>query len=787
MKETEKSTIEDIDQEVPPVLPVLPLKRIVLFPAMVLPIAVEKEHHIKLIEDALNKDKLIGVFLSKVPENPKADDIEDYGTMGSIIRMIKVPDGSIRVLAQGLKRIRIKEIIQEEPYISARIEKVEDETTNDEEIEPFKNKLLNIFKEFVDYSPYLPDEITTVALNIDNPSNLADFISGNLKIDLKARQELLQIKDVKERYEKLTNLLSDDLARAKVQGEISGKVQKELTDIQRKAILREQLKEIKKELGEEDATAIQIKEYKERIEKAQMSKEAEETATSEIKRLEMIPPHSPEYNVIRNYLDWLCDLPWNEKTEDNLDIRKAERILNEDHHDLQDVKERIIEFLSVRKLKNDAKGPIICLVGPPGVGKTSIGQSIARALGRRFTRLSLGGVHDEAEIRGHRRTYIGALPGRIIQHLKRLKTKNPIFMLDEVDKIGKDFRGDPASALLEVLDPEQNDTFRDNYLEVAFDLSSIMFITTANISDTIPPPLLDRMEIIRMPGYTAPDKFKIANKYLVPRRIKENGLTKKQIIFTNRAINKIINNYTREAGVRNLEREIGKVCRKIAKKVAKEEGKKFKINEKTLEDYLGPIKFRGKLKEEKASVGVATGLAWTPAGGMIHFVEATIMPGKESLILTGNLGEVLQESAKAALSHIKSNTTTFNIDSDRFEKKDIHIHIPEGAIPKDGPSAGITLSVALISILTEKPVSPDYAMTGEITLRGKVLPIGGVKEKVLAAKMAGIKNIILPEDNEKDLTDIPDEYKKGLKFHFVNKIEDAVGLAIPKLKLKEKK
>jgi ATP-dependent Lon protease len=421
------------------------------------------------------------------------------------------------------------------------------------------------------------------------------------------------------------------------------------------------------------------------------------------------------------------------------------------------------------------------------VGKTSIGQSIARALGRKFTRLSLGGVHDEAEIRGHRRTYIGALPGRIIQHLKRLKTKNPIFMLDEVDKIGKDFRGDPASALLEVLDPEQNDTFRDNYLEVAFDLSSIMFITTANITDTIPPPLLDRMEIIRMPGYTAPDKFKIANKYLVPRRIAENGLTKKQITFTSKAINKIINNYTREAGVRNLEREIGKVCRKIAKKVAKEEGKNFKIDEKTLEDYLGPIRFRGTIKEDKASIGVATGLAWTPAGGMIHFVEATIMPGKETLTLTGQLGEVLQESAKAALSHIKSNTATFNIDPERFKQKDIHIHIPEGAIPKDGPSAGITLSVALISILTEKPVSPDYAMTGEITLRGKVLPIGGVKEKVLAAKMAGIRNIILPGDNEKDLIDIPDEYKKRLKFHFVNKIEDAVGLAIPKLKLKEKK
>ncbi len=787
MQETENAPIEELELEVPPVLPILPLRKIVLFPAMVLPIAVEKEHHIKLIEDALNKDKLMGVFLSKVPENPKAEDIEKYGTMGSIIRMIKVPDGSIRVLAQGLKRIKIQSIIQEKPYISAKIEKVEDAPVSEEEIEPVKNKLLNIFKEFVDYSPYLPDEITTVALNIDNTSNLADFISGNLKIDLAARQELLQMRDVKQRYEKLINLLSDDLARAKVQGEISGKVQKELTDIQRKAILREQLREIKKELGEEDAVAIQIKEYKDRIRKAKMSKEAEETATSELERLEMIPPHSPEFNVIRNYLDWLCDLPWKKKTKDNMDIKKAERILNEDHHDLQDVKERIIEFLSVRKLKNDAKGPIICLVGPPGVGKTSIGQSIARALGRKFTRLSLGGVHDEAEIRGHRRTYIGALPGRIIQHIKRLKTKNPVFMLDEVDKIGTDFRGDPASALLEVLDPEQNNTFRDNFLEVAFDLSSIMFITTANITDTIPPPLLDRMEVIRMPGYITPDKFKIANKYLVPRRIKENGLNKKQIEFTDGAINKIISSYTREAGVRNMEREIGKVCRKIAKKIAKEEGKKFKINEKTLEDYLGPIRFRGKQKEDTASVGVATGLAWTPAGGIIHFVEATLMQGKGDLILTGQLGDVLKESARAALSYIKSNASIFNIENDRFINKDIHIHIPEGAIPKDGPSAGITLSVALISIFSEKPVSPDYAMTGEITLRGKVLPIGGVKEKVLAAKMAGINNIILPQDNEKDLVEIAEEYKKGLKFYFVNRIEKAVKLAIPNLKLKAKK
>lgn len=786
MQKTEKVSLEELDYQIPPTIPILPLKKIVLFPAMVLPIAVEKEHHIQLIEDALNKDKLMGVFLSKVPENPSPEEIEEYGTAGSIIRMIKVPDGSIRVLVQGLKRIKIKNVTQEEPYIMAKVEEVEDAPVNEDEIEPVKNKLLNIFKEFVDYSPYLPDEITTVALNIEDPSNLADFISGNLKIALKARQGLLKTKDVKKRYETLIDILSDNLAKAKVQGEITGKVQKELTESQRKAILRQQLKEIKKELGEEDAVAVQVKEYKEKIEKAKMSEEAEETAKNELERMEMIPPQSPEYTVIRNYLDWLCELPWQKKTKDNMEIKDAERILDEDHHDLDDVKERIIEFLSVRKLKKDAKGPIICLVGPPGVGKTSVGQSIARALGRKFTRLSLGGIHDEAEIRGHRRTYIGALPGRIIQHLKRLGTKNPIFMLDEVDKIGKDFRGDPASALLEVLDPEQNNTFRDNFLEVAFDLSSIMFITTANITDTIPAPLLDRMEVIRMPGYIAPDKFKIAAKYLVPRRIEESGLSKKQIKFTDKALKKIIKNYTREAGVRNLEREIGKVCRKVAKKVAKGEEKGVKITDESLEEYLGPIKFRGVVKEEKPAIGVATGLAWTSAGGKIHFVEATAMPGDGGLTLTGQLGDVLKESAKAALSYIKSNASIFNVKTDKISNKDVHIHIPEGAIPKDGPSAGITLSVALISLFTEQSVSPDYGMTGEITLRGKVLPIGGVKEKVLAAKMAGIDNIIMPSDNEKDLTEIPEEHKKGLNFHFIDRIEEAAKLAIPDLKIENK-
>ena len=778
-------SFEDLDIKVPKVVPVLPLSKVVLFPALVLPIAVEKEHHIKLIEDALNKDKLIGLFLSKVEKNPKPNEIEEYGTIASIIRMIKVPDGTIRVLVQGLRRIKIIKILQEKPYIVAEIAEIKESLVNKDEIEPIKNKLLKNFQEFVEYSPYIPEEIATIVINIEDDSHLADFIAGNSRISPEESQKLLETLDLKKRYELLTNIISENLDRVKVQGEISGKVQKELSDIQRKAILREQLKAIKEELGEEDSASALVKEYEKKIKESGMSDEAGKAANDELERLKIIPPQSAEYNVIRNYLDWLCDLPWSKMTEDNYDINKAEKILNEDHHDLDDVKMRIIEFLSVRKLKKDVKGPILCFVGPPGVGKTSLGQSIARALNRKFIRTSLGGIHDEAEIRGHRRTYVGALPGRIIQSLKRIGSKNPVFMIDEIDKVGKDFRGDPASALLEVLDPEQNNSFRDNFLDVAFDLSKIMFITTANMTDTIPPPLLDRMEVIRIPGYTVEDKYKIATNYLTPRQIKENGLTKSHIKFTKGAINKITTNYTREAGVRNLEREIGKICRKVASKVAKEENGRYEITEDILEEYLGPIKFRMEEKEQAPAIGIATGLVYTPSGGQILFVEATMMKGKGNLILTGQLGEVLQESAKAALSYIKANASIFNIDAEELSNKDIHIHIPEGATPKEGPSAGITLSIALISLFTNKPVSMDYGMTGEITLRGKVLPIGGIKEKVLAAKRAGINNLILPLENKKDLVEIPEYQKKGLNFIFIDRIEEAARAVITDLKIKE--
>jgi len=775
-------SFEDLDIKVPEVIPVLPLSKVVLFPALVLPIAVEKEHHKKLIEDALNKDKLIGLFLSKVEKDPRPDEIEEYGTIASIIRMIKVPDGTIRVLVQGLRRIKIEKILQEKPYITAQISEIKETPVEEDELEPIKNNLLKIFQEYVEHSPYIPEEIATIAINIEDNSNLVDFIAGNSRISSNNGQKLLETVNLMKRYELLNNILSENLDRIKVQGEISGKVQKELSDFQRKAILREQLKAIKEELGEEDSQTALVKEYEKKIKESEMSEEADKAAEEELERLKIIPVQSAEYNVIRNYLDWLVELPWNKMTEDNHDIKKAEKILNEDHHDLDDVKMRIVEFLAVRKLKKDVKGPILCFVGPPGVGKTSLGQSIARALNRKFIRTSLGGIHDEAEIRGHRRTYVGALPGRIIQSLKRIGSKNPVFMLDEIDKVGKDFRGDPASALLEVLDPEQNNSFRDNFLDVSFDLSSIMFITTANITDTIPSPLLDRMEVIRIPGYTVEDKYKIAKQYLVPRQIGENGLNGNQIKFSKDAINKITTNYTREAGVRNLEREIEKICRKVASKIAKEENGRYEITEDVIEDYLGPIKFRMEEKEQAPSVGVATGLSWTAAGGQILFVESTMMKGKGNLILTGKLGEMLQESAKAALSYIKANANIFNIDSKVFSDKDIHIHIPEGAIPKDGPSAGITLTVSLISLFSNKPVSHEYGMTGEITLRGKVLPIGGVKEKVLAAKRAGISNLILPRDNEQDLAEIPDYQKKGLNFIFIEKIEEAAKIAIPDLK-----
>jgi len=771
---------------IPNVLPVLPIKDGVAFPTILIPLAITVPENVKMIDTVLNSDKLIGMFLQKGNKNiPSPEEISPVGTAGKIVRMLRFPDQTLRILVQGLERIRIKDFVQSEPFYKAEVEVLKDIVEDDNELKALVNNTVKLYRELVSLSPYLPEDLSTIILNIEEPAKIADFIAANMKMDTKDKQRLLETVNVKERLKMIIGILTKELDVLKLGEELRNKIKGEMEKVQRDFLLREQLKAIKKELGEETEEESVIKTLEKRLKKTKMNEEAKKVAQEQLDRLRIIPPQSPEYTVIRTYIEWLLDLPWDIETKDNLDIKRAQRILEEDHYNLKDVKERILEFLAVRKLKKDPKGPILCFVGPPGVGKTSLGQSIARALGRKFIRISLGGVRDEAEIRGHRRTYIGAMPGRIMQSLKRVGSKNPVFMMDEVDKIGIDFRGDPASALLEVLDPEQNHSFVDHYIDVPFDLSHVMFITTANVIDTIPPALKDRMEIITIPGYTVEEKIMIAKNYLIPRQIKETGLSKNDLKLKDDVIEKIITGYTREAGVRNLEREIGKIARKIAK--GKGMGKKgpFNVSIKNLEEYLGPEKILKEKRLEKPNIGVATGLAWTPYGGEVLFVETNKMKGKKNLILTGQLGQVMQESAQAALSYIRANAHRFKIDTDFFDKYDIHVHIPEGAIPKDGPSAGITIFISIFSTLVEKPVSNDFAMTGEITLKGEVLPVGGIKEKVLAAKLAGIKNVILPEDNKKDIVLIPESVKKGMKFHFVDNVEDVIKLVIIDKKRKD--
>ena len=772
-------SLEKEEIRIPSRIPVLPLRDAVAFPHILNPMAITLPRNIKLVDDALNSDKIIGLVLQKGEEEfPSPENLYRVGTAGVIFRMFRLPDGSLRILVKGLERFRIREFVSNDPYYVAEIEILKEFVKKDLELEALAKDIVKVYQELVNLSPYLPEELSAVVMNIEDPARLADFIATNTKMETEQRQEILETLDVKERLKKILAILTKELDVLKLGEELRNKIKNEMEKAQREYLLREQLKAIKKELGEEDEREAEFKELSERIEKAGMPDEVKKVALKELDRMRMMPPQAAEYTVIRTYLDWLIELPWSKETEDNLDIKRAKRILDADHYDLQDVKERILEFLAVRKLKKDSKGPILCFVGPPGVGKTSLGRSIARALGRKFIRISLGGVKDEAEIRGHRRTYVGALPGRIIQSIRRAGSKNPVFMLDEVDKIGMDFRGDPASALLEVLDPEQNNTFMDHYLDVPFDLSRVMFITTANVTHTIPPALLDRMEVISIPGYTVDDKLKIAIKYLLPRQIKENGLSRKDLEITDDAIVHIITRYTREAGVRNLEREIGKIARKVAKRITMGDKGPFCVDVDDIEKYLGPIRYPKEKRLERPRIGVATGLAWTPFGGDILFVEATKMKGKRNLILTGQLGDVMQESAQAGLSYIRSNAKKFGIDPNFFDKYDIHIHIPEGAIPKDGPSAGITMCVAMVSVLSEKPVRTDIAMTGEITLRGEVLPVGGIKEKVLAAKMAGIGHVILPEENRKDVKMIPARQRKGMKFHYVENVDQALKLAM---------
>ena len=764
---------------IPEVLPVLPLKDTVIYPHIIVPLLITREEYVKLIDDALSADRLVAAVASKEEvETPEPEQLYDIGTAAAIIRMLKLPDGSMQLFVQGVQRIRIVEYVERQPYLKARVEKVEEVIEESVELEGIARNVLTQFKKMVSLAPYLPSEIFIAAMNIGEPNNLADFIASNVNIDIQEKQELLESLDVRERLEKLTVFLNKEIEILEIGSRIQSEVQTEMSKSQREYFLREQLKAIQKELGEVDERAMEINEFREKMDESGMPEGARKEAERELDRLAKMPVAAAEYTVARTYLEWLTSLPWNTSTEDNLDIKRARQVLDEDHYDLEKVKDRIVEYLAVRKLKEDMKGPILCFVGPPGVGKTSLGQSIARALGRKFVRISLGGMHDEAEIRGHRRTYVGALPGRIIQSIRRAGSNNPVFILDEVDKIGADFRGDPASALLEVLDPEQNHSFSDHYLDVDFDLSKVMFITTANTPVPIHPALLDRMEVLELPGYTEVEKAHIAVDHLLPRQFELHGLKKSQIAIRDDALRAIIRNYTREAGVRNLEREIATVCRKVAKDIATGKRKSRKVSEIDLHELLGPSRFRFEVLEEADEVGVATGLAWTEAGGDVLFVECQVMPGDGNLILTGKLGDVMQESAKAALTYCRSVSDRYGVEADFFRNHDMHVHVPAGAIPKDGPSAGVTMATALMSSITGRKVRKEVGMTGEITLRGKVLPIGGLKEKVLAAHRSGVKKVIIPDENRKYLEEIPAFIRKDLKFVPVKHIEEVLKIAL---------
>jgi ATP-dependent Lon protease len=783
---------EDLKEETPKLngeLAILPTKGTVVFPYLIMPLMISDPRYARLIDEALMQGKSIGLFAQKNQEieTPTPEDLYKVGAAGTIMKMLRFPDGSVRFLVQGLSRVSLKRIKSTDPYITAEVEVLEPRKETGVETEALVRSVLELLKKIVQLAPYLPEDLQVSALNTDDPSKLADLIASNLNISVAQKQEILETIEIKERLHRLIHFIGKEVEVLEMSKKIQSQAASEMGKSQREYILREQLKAIQRELGEGDDRTVELDEFKKKIEAAAMSEEALEAANKELDRLSRMNPSAAEYIVSRTYLDWLVNLPWSKSSEDKLDIREAQKILDEDHYDLDRVKERILEFLAVRKLKADLKGPILCFVGPPGVGKTSLGRSIARAMGRQFHRISLGGVRDEAEIRGHRRTYIGSLPGRVIQGLRKVGANNPVFMLDEMDKIGADFRGDPSSALLEVLDPEQNHTFSDHYLDVAFDLSKVLFIGTANILDTIPPVLRDRMEVIELPGYTDMEKLAIAKRFLIPRELENHGLRSSQLGFSDQAIKKIIHSYTRESGLRNLDREIAAICRKVAKKVAIDEKVKVSVEPESLAQYLGPERFLQEVASKRPQVGVIPGLAWTSVGGEILFVEATKMPGKRSLTLTGHMGEVMKESVQAALSYIRSTAANWGIADDTFERYDIHVHVPAGATPKDGPSAGITMATAIASVLTERPVKKGLAMTGEITLRGEVLPIGGVKEKALAAYRAGIRTVLIPKQSVKDLEEVPKEIKRKVKFVPVETVEEVLKLALDRPKRKESK
>ena len=765
----------------PEVLPILALKNTVLFPGIVIPITVGRDKSIKAIYKAYEGDRIIGVLSQKDHkiEDPNPSDLFKVGTVARILKLLKMPDGTATAIIQGRRRIAVSEFISDDPYLIGKVKVLEDvlADANDLEYKALISSIKDMAKEVIQLSPNIPSEAVVMLKNITNSSFLVNFISSNLGIKIAAKQLVLEINDPTEKAKSILEHMDNELQLLELKYKIESKVRGDIEKQQRDYFLNQQLKTIQEELGQSPQEE-EIKALVERAKNKKWPKEIDDVFKREISKVRRINPQVAEYSVQMTYLDLLIELPWNEYTTDNFNLKKVKQVLDKDHFGLQDVKERILEHLAVLKLKGDMKAPILCLVGPPGVGKTSLGRSIARALKRKFIRMSLGGLHDESEIRGHRKTYIGAMPGRIIQNLKKVKSANPVFILDEIDKVGKDFRGDPSSALLEVLDPEQNSTFHDNYLDVEFDLSKILFIATANSLSTIQPALLDRMEIIDVSGYSIEEKVEIAKQHLIPKQRKEHGLQAKHVKLNDNLLTKIIQDYTRESGVRSLSRRIGGVMRSIAKKVAMEESYSINIKAEHLTDILGPSKYSSEIYQEQQSHGVAVGLAWTKVGGDILFIECSLSKGKGKLILTGNLGEVMKESATTALSYLKSNCEALGLNPEVFEEHDIHIHVPEGAIPKDGPSAGVTMLTALASVFNKRPVKPHLAMTGEITLRGKVLPVGGIKEKILAAKRAGIKEIILCKENEKNVAQINSQYIEGLQFHYVNRMQEVLDLAV---------
>jgi len=775
---------------IPAELPILPLRQTVVYPLTFLPLNIERPESVKLIDDVVLGDRMVGLVTVKNVDADRVtpEDLYSVGTAAVVHRAVKSPTGSVGVIVQGIERIKPTEFIQTEPYLQASIEVIPDDGEQESlEVEALSRNTMDLFQRLVSLVSYLPNELMMAVLNTEAPRQLLYLVANAVRMDTEAAQQLLEIDSVKDKLHRLNAILSRELEVLELGQKIRAEAQSDIEKTQREYFLRQQLKAIQKELGEEDEQGKEVNELREKIETAGMSEEAKKEALRELDRLSSMPQAAAEYSVIRTYLGWLIELPWQVSTEDNLDINPAREILDEDHYDLEEIKERILEYLAVRKLRlereegegaKESKGAILNFVGPPGTGKTSLGRSIARALGREFIRMSLGGMRDEAEIRGHRRTYIGALPGRIIQSIKRSGSKNPVFMLDEVDKIGSDFRGDPSSALLEVLDPEQNFSFRDHYLDVDWDLSPVMFITTANVLYTIPPPLLDRMETIELDGYTEEEKLKIAQRYLIPRQIEANSLREGEVEFEEDALRLIIREYTREAGLRNLEREIGSVCRKVATRIAAGEEGTVVVTRDNVSDFLGKPKFYNEAAERTEVPGVATGLVVTSTGGDITFIEATKMQGSKGLTLTGKLGDVMKESAQAALSYVRSRAKELNIDEGFFDETDLHIHFPAGAIPKDGPSAGVSIATALVSLLTDTPVKCDVGMTGEITLRGRVLPIGGVKQKILAAARVGLKTVILPRHNEKHLDELPEEVRNGLNFVLVDTMDEVLEAAL---------